>query len=71
MPSIIKKFIIAKKTTLIISSMAMALTGCQNIQMAESPIPVTAYSPSVSATPIMVAQGIDHKADTTNPNRLY
>ena len=45
-------FLTAKKTTLIVglASMLINLSGCQNIQMAESPIPVTAdFKPMIAS----------------------
>ena len=45
-------FLTAKKTTLIVglASMVINLSGCQNIQMAESPIPVTAdFKPMIAS----------------------
>ena len=45
-------FLTIKKTTLIfgLASMAINLSGCQNIQMAESHIPVTAdFKPMIAS----------------------
>ena len=45
-------FLTAEKTTLIVglASMVINLSGCQNIQMAESPIPVTAdFKPMIAS----------------------
>ena len=50
-------FLTAKKTTLIVglASMVINLSGCQNIQMAESPIPVTADFKPMIASHLMIS----------------